>query len=80
MTTSRKTMTKAARAIALGYAIQQQLFDPKTVNMADLAEAFGVHRGTIMRDLREVEAMLETAKQYQARIRSLNHGESHRRG
>jgi len=75
---SSKGELKSARLIALGHSIQCADFDPATVNMSDLAELFGVHRGTIMRDLRVVEDMLELAKTYQSKIRSASLGESRR--
>lgn len=61
---------KAARLIALSHAIQEEYFDPDTVNMSDVARALGVSRGTIMRDLDVVNEMMESAKQMQATLRS----------
>lgn len=76
---SSKSNIKSARLMALGYAIQEGYFDPDTVNMSDIAEVFCVHRGTIMRDLREVQAMLDTAKEYQTVLRNASLGESKRK-
>ena len=57
----RKSSQKSARIIALAMAIQERIFNPDTVNMSELADCFGLHRGTIMRDLREVQSMLKEA-------------------
>ena len=76
---SAKMDAKAARLIALAHAIQDGYFDPKTVNMADVAAKLGVSRGTIMRDLRLVESMIDESKRLQAILRNNPTGTTHRR-
>ena len=67
---SAKMDAKAARLLALGHAIQEGYFDPNKVNMSELATALGVSRGTIMRDLRAVESMMDDAKLLQTILRN----------
>ena len=74
-----KNETKAARLIALGFAIQNGYFDPDTVNMSEMAKVFEVDRSTIMRDLEVVNDVIETTKKYQAILRDKQFNESLRR-
>lgn len=69
---------KSARIIALAHAIQEGYFDPATVNMSEVAKALDLHRGTIMRDLRIVEGVLDEAKEIQAKLRSIPVTNTHR--
>lgn len=62
---------KSARIIALAHAIQEGYFDPDTVNMSEVAAALDLHRGTIMRDLRIVEGVMDEAKEIQSKLRNL---------
>lgn len=74
-----KNSQKSARIIALAMAIQERLFNPDTVNMSELAACFGLHRGTIMRDLREVQAMLKEAGEIYDVIRRAKLDDSYRK-
>lgn len=74
-----KNSQKSARIVALAHAIQEGYFNPTNVNMSDLARGLGVSRGTIMRDLVEVDEMLDEAKRIQSVLRSLPTTETHRR-
>lgn len=75
---SARTDTKAARLVAFGHAIQEGYFDPKRVNMSELARLMNVHRSTIMRDLENMQAVIDEAKRLQAMLRQTPVGETFR--
>ena len=73
-----KNSEKSARLMALAHAIQEGCFNPETVNMAEIGEMLGVSRGTIMRDLNEIQSMLDESKKIQAKLRNSPITNSHR--
>ena len=67
---STKVGEKTARLLALAHTIQEGYLNPDTINMAELANLLDVHRGTIMRDLRVVQDVMDRSKEIQAMIRN----------
>ena len=79
MKVMRKSSQKSARIIALARAIQERIFNPDTVNMSELADCFGLHRGTIMRDLREVQSTMKEADSLYKIMRNATLTDSYRK-
>ena len=76
---SARVDAKAARLLALAHAIQEGYFNPDNVNMSEVAVNLGVSRGTIMRDLRLVESLMNESKRLQAILRNNPVGTTARR-
>lgn len=72
--------TRTARLIALSMAIQEQLFDPQSVNMSDIAKVIGVNRSTILKDFAVLNSVFDEAREMQAKLRNAPPTISHRKG
>lgn len=73
-----KNSQKTARLLALHHAIESGTFNPDSVSYTDLAAALGVSRGTIMRDLQEMESFVKESRKLQTVLRNATLTETHR--